>query len=70
MLINVVVDLDSRLVKSAVAFFPPGLKKEIWVSNGVEKYLLQIPQENKGLKQYGRQIHWSAYYTESTTNGN
>lgn len=68
MLINVVVDLDSKLVKSAIAFFPPSLEREIWVANGKDRFLLQIPKENAHLKQYGRQLHWSANYTESTTN--
>lgn len=68
MLINVAVDLDSKLVKSAVAFFPPNLNQEIWVANGKDKFLLQLPSEVKKLKQYGRQIHWSAYYTESKIN--
>lgn len=65
MLINVVVDLDLKLVKSAVAFFPPKLTSEIWVANGFDKYLLKLPTEVKNLKNYGRQIHWSTNYKES-----
>lgn len=68
MLINVAVDSDSKLVKSAVAFFPPNLKKQIWVANGKDRFLLQLPSDVENLKKYGRQIHWSAYYTESTIN--